>query len=187
MGADGNVGGPRARAIAKRSAFGGRRGEGSATHVTRAGADSKEAIDELKKTVVAGDQDGAGRAVAKLREIGGKDAVEGMVALALKIPPGQESFYWLIVNGAAGFNDEVVTDFEEGVDLLAFAPGTFEASRSTFASTIAELSELIQASDGAVTAAVNGHEDAVVVDFGNGDTLTLIGFADEWNALGPVA
>jgi Ca2+-binding RTX toxin-like protein len=86
---------------------------------------------------------------------------------------------------AAGFNDEVVTDFEEGVDLLAFAPGTFEASRSTFASTIAELSELIQASDGAVTAAVNGHEDAVVVDFGNGDTLTLIGFADEWNALGP--
>jgi Ca2+-binding RTX toxin-like protein len=83
----------------------------------------------------------------------------------------------------AEFDDDIVTDFEEGSDLLAFAPGLFEASRSTFAQTIAELSDLVQASDGAVTATVNGHEDAVVIDFGTGDTLTLIGYADEWNAL----
>ena len=44
---------------------------------------------------------------------------------------------------AGDFDHETVTDFENGTDLLAFAPGTFEASRSTFAQTIAELSELV--------------------------------------------
>ena len=76
-----------------------------------------------------------------------------------------------------------MTDFEEGSDLLAFAPGTFELSRSTFANTIAELFDLVEASDRPVTGTVNGQEDAVVIDFNNGDTLTLIGYADEWNAL----
>ena len=84
---------------------------------------------------------------------------------------------------ARGFDDETVTDFEEGSDLLAFAPGTFELSRSTFANTIAELFDLVEASDRPVTGTVNGQEDAVVIDFNNGDTLTLIGYADEWNAL----
>jgi len=70
------------------------------------GGDVKEAIEELKKSVNAADTDGSGRAIAKLREIGGKDAVEAMVALALKIPPGSESIYWQIVNGAAGMNDD---------------------------------------------------------------------------------
>lgn len=74
--------------------------------VARAGGDSKDALDELKKVVSAGDQEGAARCIAKLREIGGKDAASGMIALALKVPPGQESFYWLLVNGAAGFNDD---------------------------------------------------------------------------------
>ena len=86
---------------------------------------------------------------------------------------------------AASFNHDIVTDFEEGTDVLAFAPGTFEANSSTFAHTIAELSDLVQASDGAVTASVNGSEDALLVDFGTGDVLTLIGFAGEWNALHP--
>jgi Ca2+-binding RTX toxin-like protein len=85
------------------------------------------------------------------------------------------------------FDHETVTDFEEGVDVLAFAPGMFDASRTTVVSTIAELSDLVQASNGAVTASVNGHADALVVDFNNGDVVTLIGFADEWNALHPVA
>jgi Ca2+-binding RTX toxin-like protein len=88
---------------------------------------------------------------------------------------------------AGDFDHETVTDFEDGIDLLAFAPGTFEANRSTFAHTIAELSDLVAASNGAVTATVNGHEDAVVIDFNNGNVVTLIGYGDEWHALHPVA
>lgn len=88
---------------------------------------------------------------------------------------------------AGDFDHETVTDFEDGIDLLAFAPGTFEANRSTFAHTIAELSDLVAASNGAVTATVNGHEDAVNIDFNNGNVVTLIGYGDEWHALHPVA
>jgi Ca2+-binding RTX toxin-like protein len=88
---------------------------------------------------------------------------------------------------AGDFDHETVTDFEDGIDLLAFAPGTFEANRSTFAHTIGELSDLVAASNGAVTATVNGHEDAVNIDFNNGNVVTLIGYGDEWHALHPVA
>jgi Ca2+-binding RTX toxin-like protein len=88
---------------------------------------------------------------------------------------------------AAGFGHDIVSDFQENSDLLAFAPGTFAANASSFAHNIAELSDLIQASNGAVTGTVNGNEDALIVDFHNGDVLTLIGFANEWNALHPSA
>jgi hypothetical protein len=70
----------------------------------------KGAEEELKRAVNAADEPGVHKAIAKLREIGGRDAAKSMIGLAQKIPPGNETAYWALVNGAAGLNDDAGLD-----------------------------------------------------------------------------
>src|SRR5205085_8129798 len=69
-------------------------------------ADVKAAEEELKKSINGSDLEGADKAIAKLRQLGGEDAVKSLIGLAQKMPAGQESTYWRLVNGAAGFRDD---------------------------------------------------------------------------------
>lgn len=71
-----------------------------------AGPEVKEAEDELKKAINGSDLEAADRAIAKLRAAGGAPAVKTLVGIAQKIPAGQESTYWRLVNGAASFRDD---------------------------------------------------------------------------------
>ena len=82
---------------------------------------------------------------------------------------------------SAGYGNDTVTDFEDGVDTVTFFVGTVDASHNVTAASVGDLHQI--ADDLLPPGSVTITGDSVSLTTNGGDTVTFIGIADEWNAI----
>jgi Ca2+-binding RTX toxin-like protein len=80
--------------------------------------------------------------------------------------------------GAGGFGDDTIVDFQFGVDTLQFFAGSLSATQNVSISSFAQLQQAV-ADFGLTVSAIDGTDGILIEGFRGGNTLTLMGAADE--------
>jgi Ca2+-binding RTX toxin-like protein len=79
----------------------------------------------------------------------------------------------------SGFGDDVLVDFDFGVDTLQFFAGSLSPTQNVSVSSFAQLQQAV-ADFGLTVSSVAGTDGILIEGFPGSDTLTLMGAADEW-------